>query len=177
MRLCFCNNHFTAKENNVKVTNQQENDTEKPSECKIAKTVEENDEEKPPAESIEVKVIYNKNKYDVSATSETTIAEFKEQLQALLGVPDSMQKLMYKGLLQDNHTFKTAGVTKGAKIMLVGSTLNDVLAVSSVSKQDVAEMEKASSSKEPLCKQKVHRKVLDKGLPEDVMPGILNLKV
>lgn len=38
-------------------------------------------------------------------------------------------------------------------------------------------MEKASSAKEPLCKQKVHRKVLDKGLPEDVMPGILNLKV
>lgn len=38
-------------------------------------------------------------------------------------------------------------------------------------------MEKASSTKEPLCKQKLHRKVLDKGLPEDVMPGILNIKV
>lgn len=38
-------------------------------------------------------------------------------------------------------------------------------------------MEKATTSKEPLCKQKVHRKVLDKGLPEDVMPGIKNLKV
>lgn len=46
-----------------------------------------------------------------------------------------MQKLMYKGLLQDNQTLKNVGVTKGAKIMLVGSTLNDVLAVSSVSKQ------------------------------------------
>lgn len=46
-----------------------------------------------------------------------------------------MQKLMYKGLLQDSQTLKSAGVTKGAKIMLVGSTLNDVLAVSSVSKQ------------------------------------------
>lgn len=38
-------------------------------------------------------------------------------------------------------------------------------------------MEKASSTKEPLCRQKVHRKVLDKGLPEDVTPGILDLKV
>lgn len=38
-------------------------------------------------------------------------------------------------------------------------------------------MEKASSTKEPLSKQKLHRKVLDKGLPEDVMPGILSLKV
>lgn len=38
-------------------------------------------------------------------------------------------------------------------------------------------MEKATTSKEPLCKQKLHRKVLDKGLPEDIMPGIKNLKV
>lgn len=46
-----------------------------------------------------------------------------------------MQKLMYKGLLQDNQTLASVGITKGAKIMLVGSTLNDVLAVSSVTKQ------------------------------------------
>jgi hypothetical protein len=35
----------------------------------------------------------------------------------------------------------------------------------------------AASSKEPFCKQKQHRKVLDKGVPEDVMPGIKNTKV
>lgn len=137
--LCFSNDHLTsilAKENDVKATNQpQENDSEKPSECKIPRTEEDSEEAKPSTEVVEVKVIYNKNKYDVSATAETTIADFKKQLQELLGVPDSMQKLMYKGLLQDNQTFKAAGVTKGAKIMLVGSTLNDVLAVSSVSKQ------------------------------------------
>lgn len=46
-----------------------------------------------------------------------------------------MQKLMFKGLLQDSQTISSAGITKGAKIMLVGSTLNDILAVSSVSKQ------------------------------------------
>lgn len=46
-----------------------------------------------------------------------------------------MQKLMYKGLLQDKETLESSGITRGAKIMLVGSTLNDVLAVSSVSKQ------------------------------------------
>lgn len=52
-----------------------------------------------------------------------------------IGVPDSMQKLMYKGLLQDSQTIKGSGITKGAKIMLVGSTLNDVLEVSSVTKE------------------------------------------
>lgn len=46
-----------------------------------------------------------------------------------------MQKLMYKGLLQDTQTISSSGITKGSKVMLVGSTLNDVLAVSSVSKE------------------------------------------
>lgn len=83
-----------------------------------------------------------------------------------------MQKLMYKGLLQDNQTLGSIGITKGAKIMLVGSTLNDVLAVSMTTKPDHAESEKAAASKEPLSKQKLHRKILDKGMPEDVMPAI-----
>lgn len=107
-----------------------------------------------------------------------------------------MQKLMYKGLLQDGQTIQSSGITKGAKIMLVGSTLNDVLEVSSVTKEvslnlccykvfngcffvtkEVVELEKATNAKEPLCKQKLHKKVLDKGVPEDVMPGIKNSHV
>ncbi|KAJ8970155.1 hypothetical protein NQ317_003317 [Molorchus minor] len=142
-----------------------------PSESKIPKT-----DLKEKQFDIEVKVIFNKKKYDVSVSPSLTISEFKKQLQDLLGVPDSMQKLMFKGLLQDNQTISGSGIIKGSKIMVVGSTLNDVLAVSSVTKQDVAEMEKASTTKEPLCKQKIHRKVLDKGLPEDIMPGIKNIK-
>ncbi|KAJ8953367.1 hypothetical protein NQ318_023484 [Aromia moschata] len=67
--------------------------------------------------------------------SNLTISELKKQLQDLLGVPYSMQKLMYKGLLQDNQTISSSGITKGSKIMVVGSTLNDILAISSVSKQ------------------------------------------
>nr|CAH7754495.1 unnamed protein product [Callosobruchus chinensis] len=171
-------------------TKEESDKLTKPSECKIPKTeIEESSEDtqkeetsptepvtENKGESIEVKVIYNKKKYDVNTTTETKISEFKKQLQGIVGVPDSMQKLMFKGLLQDDQTISTCGITKGCKIMLVGSTLTDVLAVSSVSKQDVVESEKATTSKEPLCKQKIHRKVLDKGLPEDVMPGIKNLK-
>lgn len=58
-----------------------------PSECKIAKT-ESGDCEKEveaSSEMIDVKVVYNKNKYDVSSPSNTTIADFKKQLQGLLG--------------------------------------------------------------------------------------------
>lgn len=35
----------------------------------------------------------------------------------------------------------------------------------------------SSTSKEPLCRQKNHKKVLDKGKPDDVMVGIKNVKV
>lgn len=38
-------------------------------------------------------------------------------------------------------------------------------------------MEKAATSKEPLCKQKIHRKVLDKGIPDDAMPALKYIKV
>ncbi|XP_028134916.1 ubiquitin domain-containing protein UBFD1 [Diabrotica virgifera virgifera] len=178
--------------NSVEVTNTKEEDDRltEPSESKIPKTdVKENTVANPveaveskendlveKSDPVEIKVIYNKKKYDITTTSNTTILELKKHLQDLLGVPDAMQKLMYKGLLQDTQTISNSGITKGSKIMLVGSTLNDVLAVSSVTKQDVVELEKATTSKEPLSKQKIHRKVLDKGLPEDVMPGLKNIK-
>jgi hypothetical protein len=38
------------------------------------------------------------------------------------------------------------------------------------------EKQKLVPSKEPLCQQKIHRKILDKGVPEDVSPGIKNCK-
>lgn len=106
-------------------------------------------------ESVEIKVIYNKTKYDVSTSLETTVAELKRELQGLLGVPDKNQKLMFKGLLRDEQTLGAVGVTKGSKLMLVGSKPNDIIAVTSVTKQDVQEAEKPNSSKEPLSRQKV----------------------
>jgi hypothetical protein len=66
---------------------------------------------------------------------------------------------------------------QGAKVMIVGSKLDDVLAVSIPTKQDIIDEAVSSVNKEPLSQQKIHRKVLDKGIPEDVMPGILDSKV
>lgn len=36
---------------------------------------------------------------------------------------------------------------------------------------------KSGSDKEPLCKKKLHMKVLERGVPDDAMIGILNIKV
>ncbi|KAL5018803.1 hypothetical protein ScPMuIL_004525 [Solemya velum] len=61
--------------------------------------------------------------------------------------------------------------------MVVGSTLNDVLSVSAPSTKEVEEESKATSTKEPLCKLKQHKQVLEKyGKPEDVVAGIKGVK-
>lgn len=130
----------------------------------------------PPQESIDFKVIYNKQRIDVNFPLDSRIAELKAHLQNIISVPQAMQKVMIKGLAKDDQTLRSLGVTKGAKIMVVGSKLDDVLAVSIPTKQDLADEAASSSKRERLSQQKMHRKVLDKGIPEDVMPGILDSK-
>ena len=42
---------------------------------------------------------------------------------------------MFKGLAKDDKTLREIGITKGVKVMVVGSKLDDVLAVSTPSTQ------------------------------------------
>ncbi|XP_064609055.1 ubiquitin domain-containing protein UBFD1-like isoform X2 [Liolophura sinensis] len=136
------------------------------------------EEEKQSKETIDFKVIFNKQKYDVTFPLDSTIGSLKTHIQTLTGVPSAMQKLMFKGLAKDDVTLRDLKVTKGAKIMVVGSTLNDVLSVAPPSAQQLQEEAKAASSvKESLSQQKNHKKVLEKyGKPEDAMPGYKNKK-
>ncbi|KAF5908030.1 ubiquitin domain-containing protein UBFD1 isoform X1, partial [Clarias magur] len=91
-------------------------------------------------------------------------------------LPPAMQKVMYKGLLPEDKTLREIKVTNGAKIMVVGSTINDVLAVNTPKEVIQQEVKAEENKKEPLCRQKQHRKVLDKGKPEDIMPSIKGAK-
>ncbi|NWX35534.1 UBFD1 protein, partial [Notiomystis cincta] len=147
-------------------------------------------------ELVELKVIWNKNKYDVKFCLDSTGAELKQKIHSLtgawgragaaprsrrrgpltlcssLGLPPAMQKVMFKGLLPEEKTLREIKVTNGAKIMVVGSTINDVLAVNTPKEAAQQEVKAEENKKEPLCRQKQHRKVLDKGKPEDVMPSV-----
>lgn len=63
----------------------------KPSECKILKTGVENEvtNDLTPSnqeDNLDIKVIFNKKKYDVKVSSNSTISDFKKQLQSLLGM-------------------------------------------------------------------------------------------
>lgn len=76
-------------------------------------------------------VVYNKHKYDITFNSNKTVKELKAYLQGLIGVPENLQKVMFKGLAKDEQTLKELDVKSGAKVMVVGSKLDQVLAVKS----------------------------------------------
>jgi len=127
--------------------------------------------------NVDFKVIYNKKKYDISLSPDTDIGALKTHLQPIIDIPPAMMKVMIKGLAKDEMTLKKLGVTKGSKVMVVGSSLNDVLSLSTAPKdtpKDLSSPKETSSSE--TCKQKQHKKILDKGKPDDVMPGILGIK-
>jgi len=59
--------------------------------------------------------------------------------------------------MNDDATLRDNKVTNGSKIMVVGSTINDVLAVTEPAVKTQKQNDKVDpvTSKEPFCKQKV----------------------
>ncbi|XP_058536227.1 ubiquitin domain-containing protein UBFD1 isoform X1 [Ochotona princeps] len=123
-------------------------------------------------ELVDLKIIWNKTKHDVKFPLDSTGSELKQKIHSITGLPPAMQKVMYKGLVPEDKTLREIKVTSGAKIMVVGSTINDVLAVNTPKDAAQQDAKADENRKEPLCRQKQHRKVLDKGKPEDVMPSV-----
>jgi len=128
-------------------------------------------------EKVSFVVMFGKAKYNVDESLSETVADLKEKIAKLSGVPPSMQKLTYKGMLKDGQTLREAKITDGCKIMLIGSTPTQVAAANTAPKpEELSKEEAQASAKEPLCKQKQHAKVLEKGIPDDAMPGIKNAR-
>lgn len=85
-------------------------------------------------EQIEFTVVFNKVKHDITFAYDASVLELKAHLERICGVPLSAQKLLIKGMARDDMTLRKAGVVKGGKVMLVGSKMDDILAVKSVPK-------------------------------------------
>ncbi|KAF7996580.1 hypothetical protein HCN44_002226 [Aphidius gifuensis] len=122
---------------------------------------------------VNLKIVYSKTKLDINFPIDSTVGELKDHLENIISVPKSMQKVMIKGLARDEQILKNIGVVNNSKIMIVGSKLDDILAISVPSQQDLQD-DAASTTKEELSKQQIHKKILDKGVPDDAMPGILS---
>uniref|UniRef100_A0A8D8RU30 Ubiquitin domain-containing protein UBFD1 n=1 Tax=Cacopsylla melanoneura TaxID=428564 RepID=A0A8D8RU30_9HEMI len=142
-----------------------------------AEHVEKKEEASSDDKIISFTVIYSKQKCDVKISENSTVLQLKTHLEPIIGVPQGLQKIMFKGLAKNGQTLKSLGITNNTKVMVVGSKLNDVLNLATVpSAEEQQALQEVKVNKEPWCRQKMHRTVLDKGLPDDVMPGILNTK-
>jgi len=126
---------------------------------------------------VEFKVVFNKKKYEICFDINKDVAALKAHLQPIIEIPPAMMKVMIKGLAKDKDILAQLGVNKTSKVMVVGSSLSDVLQVSTVptktdlkkkEEEDTKEAKESSESQ----KTKQHKKVLEKGKPEDVMPGL-----
>lgn len=85
-------------------------------------------------EQVEFTVVFNKSKHDITFAYDATVLELKAHLERICGVPQSAQKLIIKGMARDNVSLRQAGVVKGGKVMLVGSKMDDILAMKSAPK-------------------------------------------
>lgn len=88
---------------------------------------------------VEFTIIHNKDKYTVSMPLLSTIAQLKDKLADLIGVPSKMQKIMIKGLAKDDQTLESLNVNSSSKIMVVGAKLQDIVAVSVANVEEVCE--------------------------------------
>lgn len=136
------------------------------------------DQQPPPDENlVEFKVVFNKKKYEICFDINKDIAALKAHLQPIIEIPPAMMKVMIKGLAKDKDTLAQLGVNKTSKVMVVGSSLSDVLQVSTVpsktelKKKEEEETKEAKESSESQ-KTKQHKKILEKGKPEDAMAGV-----
>uniref|UniRef100_A0A023FRM2 Putative ubiquitin-specific protease n=1 Tax=Amblyomma cajennense TaxID=34607 RepID=A0A023FRM2_AMBCJ len=111
-------------------------------------------------------VMYNKRRYDVKVALSAKMAALKEELQRLTGVPPAMQKLIYKGAPKpdDAKSLLELNLSANAKLMLVGSTLDDVLNLEVPTPEQLKE-ETPQATKEPICRQKLPPESCRKGSP------------
>ncbi|CAB3980708.1 Ubiquitin domain-containing UBFD1 [Paramuricea clavata] len=135
---------------------------------------QENSETTCPENMISFRVVWNKKNYDVTFNANDTVENLKKHIETLTGLPVSTQKLMFKGLVKDDtKTLSDLKVTNHSKMMVIGSTVKDIMAVNipPSAKALKEETTATASTKEPWSKQKMHKKILDKGKPDDAMPG------
>jgi len=131
-------------------------------------------------EPLHFKMIWNKHNYEVSTLGTlNSVGHMRRHIEELTGIPCKMQKIMYKGLVKDdNATLEDVKINNNAKVMVVGSTPKDIEKVKTPTPAELKQEQaaEAAATKEPLCQQKIHKKVLDKGKPDDAPPGIKGVK-
>merc|ERR1739838_843580 len=100
------------------------------------------------------------------------------QLKAIQQHEDKLEKLwlIFKVQLKDTQTLAEAKITNGTKVMLLGTAEKEVLSANKKFKAETGGTVTASTTtkKQPLCEQKLHKRIVDQGKPDDAMPAYVN---
>lgn len=129
------------------------------------------------AEDLSFRVTHRKEVLQVTLPASATVMDLHHKLQELTGIPQEMQKIMFKGGLKDTtKTLAESGIKNGVKMMLMGSKPEAVQALAAAGKAasiaPLVEQVQAQAEKVPMCQEAHHKKVLDKGKPADAEEGL-----
>lgn len=146
-----------------------------------------------PATETKFVVVHNKKNVEVSVNLETgTVKDLKEAIEKETGVPLHFQKIMVKGMmlkddakpLKDVKTLK-----KGVKLLLVGSSVNEVKEVNDSTKAAKAAKDMARENEGLKAQSKAtvslpvdfqkelpHKTIIAAGPPEKALPGKANVQ-
>ncbi|KAJ3007012.1 Para-hydroxybenzoate--polyprenyltransferase, mitochondrial precursor (PHB:polyprenyltransferase), partial [Thoreauomyces humboldtii] len=107
----------------------------------------------------------------------SSVEQLKARVEELTGVHANMQKLLYKGQLKNESTLKQAGVLDGVKILLMASKVEDIVKLAAAASTAPVIAAPMVVPKVPLSERPEHRKILDKGKPDDLEPGLFGRKL
>jgi len=144
----------------------------------VKEEVKEEVKEDVKEELVDLKVMYNKQIYPIKISLHKTVGDLKKMIEIATKVSPALQKVLVKGANNDAATLKSIKLTNGQKFLVIGSTIDEVMAVAkppdaaTLAKDDA--ISSGVSDSQNWCTLVQHRKIIDKGVPEDVMPGIMN---
>jgi len=123
-------------------------------------------------EMVKFTVNYKKQNVEIEFGVDQTLGALRLEIARLTGVAAGLQKLMYKGMMKDDaKTLKDLNVKDGTKMMLVGSTIGEVMTASAPVPQPTESKAEEEAKGEVMSEKLPHKKIVDKGVPEGAEPG------
>eukprot|EP01120_Amphizonella_sp_Union-15-10_P002980 TRINITY_DN1327_c0_g2_i1.p1 TRINITY_DN1327_c0_g2~~TRINITY_DN1327_c0_g2_i1.p1 ORF type:complete len:146 (+),score=19.83 TRINITY_DN1327_c0_g2_i1:86-523(+) len=126
---------------------------------------------------IELIFKYSHKTFTIETTQEATLGELRQLLHKQTEVAPALQKIMFKGKALSNDSTKLTEfkLRNKEKLLLVGSSIQEVLKVAEQSEQ-TTETSK-DDEKVYLSDLPQHKKIIEKGVPEEAIKGFRNRHV
>ena len=130
---------------------------------------------------MKIKVVHGKSAHELDLPPTTTIFDLKQSLEHLTQVPVATQKLLYKGQMfkDDSKPLDACGLSDGSKVILMGSTLGQIIQVNFPSPPSSTHGSDSGSNATAHVEEgghwsdmTEHRKVLKQGRPDDIVPAL-----